>query len=70
MDQSVFPSGSKPTVRENRATSMTCRTWLLQVLEVLEEEGFMVRESGIEGIVSTRDKCQAGAEVVLFSFVA
>jgi len=48
--RSVFPGGSKPTVRENRAVGMTCRTWLLQVLEVLKGEGFMVRENGIEGI--------------------
>ena len=48
--QSVFPGGSKPTVRENRAAGMTCRTWLLQVLKVLNEEGFIVRENGIEGI--------------------
>ena len=44
--RSVFPGGSKPTVKENRQAGMTCRTWLLQVLKVLIEEGFV----GIEGI--------------------
>jgi len=48
--RSVFPGGSKPSVRENREAGMSCRTWLLQVLEVLIEEGFVVRENGIEGI--------------------
>jgi hypothetical protein len=48
--ESVFPGGSKPTVRENRAAGMTCRTWLLRVLKILNEEGFIARENGIEGI--------------------
>lgn len=37
-------------LKENRAAGMTCRTWLLQVLEVLKGEGFLVRENNIEGI--------------------
>ena len=48
--RSVFPGGSKATVKENREAGMTCHTWLLQVLEVLIEERFVVRENGIEGI--------------------
>lgn len=60
--RSVFPGGSKPTVRENREAGMTCRTWLLQVLEVLYEEGFVVRENGIQGIEAKVRKISAENE--------
>jgi hypothetical protein len=73
--RSVFPGGSKPTVKENRQAGMTCRTWLLQVLKVLIEEGFVVRENGIEGIEDKVREISAAQEQKLaegsfnFSFV-
>jgi hypothetical protein len=53
---SVFPGGSKPTVKANRQAGMTCRTWLLQVLKILVTEGFLVRQNGYEGIEQTVKK--------------
>lgn len=50
---SVFPGGSKPTVKEHRDAGISCRAWLLSALEMLSSEGFITREKGIEGIEQT-----------------
>ncbi|PFH47900.1 hypothetical protein AMATHDRAFT_66589 [Amanita thiersii Skay4041] len=59
---SVFPGGTKPTVKENREAAMTCRTWLLQVLQVLQTEGYLVRENGTAGIEETVKKISQSQE--------
>lgn len=41
----VFPAaGSYPSWSENRKHGMSCRTWVTQVLEVLRENGLLVRD--------------------------
>ncbi|KAF8521095.1 hypothetical protein BU17DRAFT_46022, partial [Hysterangium stoloniferum] len=72
---SIFPGGSKPSVKENRQAGMTCRTWLLQVLKILEAEGFLVRQNGIEGIektvkmISEEQESKSAAGTFVISFV-
>jgi hypothetical protein len=59
---SVLP-GSKLTVKENRQAGITCRTWLLQVLTILEAKGFLVRPNGCEGIEQAVKKISEEQEV-------
>jgi hypothetical protein len=73
--RSIFPDGSKPSVMENRAAGMSCRTWLLKVLKELEVAGFLVRENGIDGIedgvkgISAREELKSADNKFEISFV-
>ncbi|KAF8526997.1 hypothetical protein BU17DRAFT_40254, partial [Hysterangium stoloniferum] len=72
---SIFPVGSKHSDKENCQAGITCPTWLLQVLKILEAEGFLVRQNGIQGSKQTvkrifeEQESKSGAGTFVISFV-
>ncbi|TRM62930.1 hypothetical protein BD626DRAFT_569505 [Schizophyllum amplum] len=46
----VEPSGGWSSWRENRKNGLSCRTWLIRALALLQKEGVVVRECPVEEI--------------------
>ncbi|KAI9061422.1 hypothetical protein FKP32DRAFT_1594500 [Trametes sanguinea] len=47
------PSGGSSSWMENRKNGLSCRTWLLRALAVLQREGLILREDAVVGVEET-----------------
>ncbi|OSD05007.1 hypothetical protein PYCCODRAFT_1406332 [Trametes coccinea BRFM310] len=48
--RSLEPAGGSSSWMENRKRGLSCRTWLLRALSLLQKEGLISREDSVSGI--------------------